>query len=62
MNLEQFIAKELAESGKRIYTLPEVIELTERWIAYKQSQAEPLTGWKSDTEIDALLGITGAPV
>lgn len=57
MTIDEFIAAELERTGKTCYTLEEVERLTERWIEVKTAAAEPFKGWKSNEEIDALLGI-----
>lgn len=54
---EQFVQAELERTGKRLFTVAEVVDMTERFIAEKQAAAEPFEGWKSDEEVDALLGI-----
>jgi hypothetical protein len=57
MDLDEFIKQELETSGKKLYTFDDVCRLTERWIKAKQEAAAAFEGWKSDPEIDALLGI-----
>lgn len=62
MTIDEFIQRELETTGKRLFTIDEVIEMTERWIELKKATAKPFQGWKSDAAVDALLGIEGIPV
>lgn len=57
MTIDEFIRDELERTGKTCYTLEEVERLTERWIEVKTAAAVPFEGWRSNEEIDALLGI-----
>lgn len=60
MDLDEFVAAAVKESGKKVYTLADVAALTEQWIQYKKAAAVPFEGWRSDEEIDVLL--FGAPL
>lgn len=58
MTLEQFIDLDIQQSGRSFYSLDDVIELAQRWRAEKQAAAATFDGWRTDAEVDALLGIT----
>lgn len=57
MTLDEFVQRDLETSGKSVYTLADIQRLTEQWIAHKSATAAPFDGWKSDEEVDVLLGI-----
>lgn len=62
MTLDEFIQADIERTGKHVYTVADVCELTERWIQYKQAAAASFEGWTADeTEhVDTLL--FGAPL
>lgn len=56
MTIDEFIEREMRETGKTRFTYTEVIALTEKWIAEKQAAAAKFEGWK-DASVNELMGV-----
>jgi hypothetical protein len=46
MTIDDFVQAELERTGKRLFTVAEVVDMAERFIQEKKAAAEPFEGWQ----------------